>query len=107
MPGQPDPERVTRLISEVDRSLRAYLRSARLPFPPLTPTPGPVERTSRLLGALMTALSGSAKGSSGRASGTHDPLDGTMFPDNERSVRALAKEIKRLIGEDKRRGLDV
>jgi len=32
---------------------------------------------------------------------------GAIFLDDERRVRALAKEIKRLIGEDKRRGLAV
>ena len=32
---------------------------------------------------------------------------GTIFLDDERRVRALAKEIKRLISEDKRRGLAV
>ena len=106
MPDQPDPERVTRLISETDRALRTYLRTARLPFQQLTPAPGPVERTNRFLEAFITALSASAQGSPGQASGVLDPLDGTVFPDNERGVRALAKEIKRLIGEDKRRGLD-
>ena len=31
--------------------------------------------------------------------------DGTVLPDNERGMRALAKEIRRLIAEDSRRGL--
>ena len=33
--------------------------------------------------------------------------DGTVLPDNERGMRALAKEIRRLIAEDSRRGLKV
>lgn len=32
---------------------------------------------------------------------------GPIFLDDERRIRALAKEIKRLIGEDGRRGLGV
>ncbi len=32
---------------------------------------------------------------------------GPIFLDDERRIRALAKEIKRLIGEDRRRGLGV
>ena len=36
-----------------------------------------------------------------------DLKGGAIFLDDERRVRALAKEIKRLIGEDKRRGLAV
>ena len=32
-------------------------------------------------------------------------MGGTIFLDDERALRALAKEIKRLITEDKRRGL--
>ena len=35
------------------------------------------------------------------------PMPETVFPDNERRLRAMAKEIKRLITEDKRRGLAV
>ena len=35
------------------------------------------------------------------------PISEPVFPDNERRLRALAKEIKRLITEDKRRGLAV
>ena len=34
-------------------------------------------------------------------------LGGTVILDDERRVRALAKEIKRLISEDKRRGLAI
>ena len=34
-------------------------------------------------------------------------MGGTVFLDDERRVRALAKEIKRLIVEDRRRGLGV
>ena len=34
-------------------------------------------------------------------------MGGTIFLDDERRTRALAKEIKRLITEDKRRGLTV
>ena len=36
-----------------------------------------------------------------------DLKGGAIFLDDERRVRALAKEIKRLIGEDRRRGLAV
>ena len=44
---------------------------------------------------------------SGAVSVNVDLKGGAIFLDDERSIRALAKEIKRLIGEDKRRGLAV
>lgn len=34
-------------------------------------------------------------------------MGGTIVLDDERTIRALAKEIKRLITEDRRRGLGV
>ncbi len=34
-------------------------------------------------------------------------MGGTVFLDDERTIRALAKEIKRLLAEDRRRGLGV
>ena len=34
-------------------------------------------------------------------------MGGTLFLDDERAIRALAKEIKRLLAEDRRRGLGV
>ena len=34
-------------------------------------------------------------------------MGGAVFLDDERTIRALAKEIKRLLTEDRRRGLGV
>ena len=46
-------------------------------------------------------------GENGMPRSTADLMGGTFFPDDERRLRALAKEIKRLITEDTRRGLAV
>jgi hypothetical protein len=43
----------------------------------------------------------------GDAGGDAEDAGELTFPGNERKVRALAKEIKSLITEDKRRGLAV
>ena len=85
MPNEDRSERVSRLKTEVNGSLRSYLR-----------------RIDSSATASSTLLDLAASRAQTR---TPDPMGGAVFPDNERRVRALAKEIKRLISEDKRRGL--
>jgi hypothetical protein len=64
----------------------------------LYPAGSPVSRTGR------RAATGTPAGAVGVSK---KPKGGTIFLDDERRLRSLAKEIKRLIIEDKRRGLGV
>ncbi|MCH8206118.1 MAG: hypothetical protein IH956_03845 [Chloroflexi bacterium] len=86
--------RLARLSAEADRALRSFLR-----------------RT-----ALFAASSATAATSTGTGPQTAEgaPVQSTgegnargVVSRDERGQRALAKEIKRLITEDKRRGLPV
>lgn len=89
-------EDLSRLSAESERSVRALLA-----------------RVGLVSGAtpVSTASPGGVTGESGPAAGavtvSVNLMGGTIFLDDERRVRALAKEIKRLITEDKRRGLAV
>ena len=89
MASDPRSERLERLKREVDRSLRLML--GRTPF--RLPAKG-IER-------------GDAKFVTGQATVRANRLGGIALLDDERGMRVLAKEIKRLITEDKRRGLAV
>ena len=55
----------------------------------------------------MVAASEVSAGEPGAVTVNVNLMGGAVFLDDERRVRALAKEIKRLITEDKRRGLPV
>ena len=90
MPSETSSERLSRLRSEADLSLRLYL-----------------QRTT--LAGLTTTLwdVGGHRAASRSLAPSENPPGGMILPDNERTLRALAKEIKRLITEDKRRGLAV
>ncbi len=89
-------EDLSRLSSESERSVRALLA-----------------RVGLVSGAtpVSTASPGSVTGEAGpearAVTVSVNLVGGTIFLDDERRVRALAKEIKRLITEDKRRGLAV
>ena len=103
MTEHPRRERLQSLTAEAGRALRAHAkRLASLPIPapspdspsrrgasPESPTsPGPASaRRRRIAGRAMAGVSE------------------IEAPREERSVRALAKEIKRLLTEDRRRGL--
>lgn len=89
-------EDLSRLSSKSERSVHALLA-----------------RVGLVSGAtpVSTASPGGGMGESGPAARAVtvnvNLMGGTIFLDDERRVRALAKEIKRLITEDKRRGLAV
>ena len=87
-------ERLARLKAEADHSLRLFLRGTTLSVP---------------ASGARWSMGGSkdVATSSGAVSVNVNLMGGTIFLDDERRVRALAKEIKRLITEDKRRGLAV
>jgi hypothetical protein len=87
--------RLEQLRARAGRSLRSFLRRNRSPIP----TPGADQSATRRAVA-----------------NSHDPWPTTVALDtsltdepallrDERRMRALAKEIKRLIAEDSRRGL--
>ena len=78
-------EQLARLKEETDRSLRSFLRGTTLSAPTSGTRRGLVRRTRASDGLTQIAV----------------------LLDDERMIRALAKEIKRLITEDKRRGLAV
>lgn len=107
MPNNPNPDGLTRLRSETEAMLRASL--SRAVFPVISARPGfDAERAETgLFGFPGTppeqVFNGLpiSSGPDGIASA------GAVLSGNERGVRVLAKEIKRLISEDKRRGLDV
>ena len=90
-----EPERLARLRREVDRSLRSLIGRTTLSIPGVGSSPerrGPGARgtsTSETAGPVTVQVS----------------FTGGVAPDDERQVRALAKEIRRLIAEDRRRGL--
>ena len=88
------------LRAEADRSLRLFLQ--RTAF--LTSASAASQTVIRSLAASRSPTSVAA---SDAVNVTVDPMPESVFPDNERRLRALAKEIKRLITEDKRRGLPV
>ena len=127
-------DRLAQLRDEADRSLRLFLRRTAFSIP-TSQEPPDVDRRAAPSGSTETtrdmvrrrATSGSFLSVAGpkkpeAASGTVaapkrpetapgamavNPMPGSVFQDNERRMRALAKEIKRLITEDKRRGLAV
>ena len=86
--------RLARLKADVGRSLRANsVRSGFL-------VPGSQ-------GVVPTISPTDVSSASGALTVNVNLVGGTIFLDDERRVRALAKEIKRLISEDTRRGLGV
>ena len=88
---------LSRLRANVASSLRSYLRQATFPVAVDEQTAEPGGRT----------VSGRPTTPPGVSLMNARPKGKTILLDDERTLRALAKEIKRLITEDKRRGLGV
>ena len=87
-------KRLQALTAEAGHALRR--RAQRLTSPPvLAVTPDSGSRR------------GTSPGSSTSAVEATSGVAGVKTPREERSVRALAKEIKRLLTEDRRRGLGI
>ena len=87
--------RLTRLRAETDAALRSLPRSA--PSAGWPPTSAAMTPTAR------PATSGFA----GDSTVSVNLMGGTVFLDDERTIGALAREMKRLLAEDRRRGLGV
>ncbi len=91
--GAPEQSaRLTRLRAETDAALRSLPRSA----PSAASTPE----------MILTARPATSS-FAGDSTVNVNLMGGTVFLDDERAIRALAKEIKRLLAEDRRRGLGV
>ena len=99
--------RLTRLRAETDAALRSLPRPASSAGS--TPeTPSARARGRPLTSEAMILTSRPASSSFARDSTVNvNLMGGTVFRDDERTIRALAKEIKRLLAEDRRRGLGV
>ena len=99
--------RLTRLRAETDAALRS--------LPRLAPTAGstPEAPSARVRGrpSMSAAMIPTARPATSSFAGDStvnvNLVGGTVFLDDERAIRALAKEIKRLLAEDRRRGLGV
>ena len=106
MATESSSDRLLRLRGEVEVALTSFLEHTTLLMPasgasepvgpgagPGGPASGPIPQAIGRSRAFSTALSHVRT------------LEGNVFAGNERALRELAKEKKRLISEDKRRGL--
>ena len=107
MNGSSDPVRLLQLRTELNHSLASFIQRTsavtstlgsrrRLSQAGVGDDPPQTEHAAQRRRAGQAVDAKSAGG---------DPKGGASFLDNERGVRALAKEIKRLIAEDIRRGI--
>ena len=98
-------ERLQSLTTEAGQALRARARRLAL-LPILAPSPGFGSRRGTSPESITSLGPASARirRIPGKATGGVAEIEA---PREERSVRALAKEIKRLLTEDRRRGLGV
>ena len=104
MAEHPHSERLQSITAEAGQALRA--RAKRLTSPPILarpPAPGS-RRTSPESSTLPGPIGARRRPMFGEAMAG---ARGIEAPREERSVRALAKEFKRLLTEDRRRGLGV
>ena len=100
-------ERLSLLKAEANRSLRSFLRRNRFVTPRSGADRDTQHRAEPSIGLLPAIPSRGAGASSDAVNVNVNLSSGTIFLDDERRMRALAKEIKRLISEDRRRGLGV
>ncbi len=100
-------ERLSLLKAEANRSLRSFLWRNRI----VTPRSGTDRNTqhdaANPIGLLPVIPPRGTIASSDAVNVNVNLSGGTIFLDDERRIRSLAKEIKRLISEDRRRGLGV
>ena len=107
MGSESTSSRLNRLWAETDAALRSLPRTA----PSAGPTPEAPSARARgwppTIAALVPTARPATSGFAGDSTVTVNLMGGTLFLDDERTIRALAKEIKRLLAEDRRRGLGV
>ena len=85
-------EHLSYLRTRANHSLRSFLRRGGF----TSPGTGPRRRVDNRVPPTVPQTGANVR-----------LLSGTTFLDDERGTRALAKEIKRLITEDRRRGLNI
>ena len=100
-------ERLSLLKAEANRSLRSFLRRNRIVTPRSGTDRDPRHPDTSSIGLLPVIPPRGATASSDAVNVNVNLSGGTIFLDDERRIRSLAKEIKRLISEDRRRGLGV
>jgi hypothetical protein len=103
----PIDERLSRIRADLDRWLDSYLRGAGV-----SPSGMGVEgemagKVDGALGPVATLASSGSDGYRPQVNVNVSLKGGTIVLDDERRTRALAKEIKRLIIEDIKRGVRV
>lgn len=120
MATESSSDRLLRLRGEVEVALTSFLEHTTLLMPasgasepvgpgagPGGPAPGPASQAPGQRGPASGPIPqaiGRSRAFSTALSHVRT-LEGNVFAGNERALRELAKEIKRLISEDKRRGL--
>ena len=107
MNGSSDPVRLSHLRTELNRSLSSFIQrtstvTSRLGSRRRLSQAGVGDDPPRTEHAARRRRAGQVVDATRAGS---DPTGGALFLDDERGVRALAKEIKRLIAEDIRRGI--
>ena len=107
MDRSPDTERLMRLRAELNQSLSAFLRRTGLLTPKSKDRGEATNASDGLAEPIPSTAARRVERATEAVSVSVDLKGGTIFLDDERRVRALAKEIKRLITEDSRRGLGV
>ena len=107
MSNKPYPDRLTLLRLETEALLRASLSHVVCTVVSLQPDDHAEQVDTGYFGSRLTPQELVLDGLPISSGLERTALEGAVLPGNERGVRALAKEIKRLITEDKRRGLDV
>ncbi len=105
--GSEQSARLTRLRAETDAALRFLPRSA--PSAASTPeTPSARVRGRPTTGpAMILTTRPATSGFAADSTVNVNLMGGTVVLDDERTIRALARKIKRLLAEDRRRGLGV
>ena len=107
MTSRPPLDALSRLRAEADATLRSFLRAAPSPSVATSPSPARERRGAHDGTAPIPTTRTATSALGGDTTVNVNLTGGTVVLDDERTIRALAKQIKRLITEDRRRGLGV
>ena len=107
MISRPSVDALSRLRAEADATLLSFLRTASSPAAAANPSQARQRRGAHDGPAPIPTTRTAASAFTGETTVNVNLMGGTIVLDDERTIRALAKQIKRLITEDRRRGLGV
>ena len=107
MTSRPPLDDLSRLRAEVDATLRSFLRTAPSPTAATHLSSSREQRRAHEGTTRIPTVRTAASALAGDTTVNVNLMGGTVVLDDERTIRALAKQIKRLITEDRRRGLGV